>query len=477
MLISHRFDDCLKLGKRIDEKPYLLPDPEIFRAKPSDEIPFAVGDNIKGATVARPEQLAMPTDATARKLRVFKDKKVMLSKDLGVSDRLRGILEELIEGSAGTVTTVAHKADMYICHYREGRDYIFASRAGKDVGNLAWLYHLITHDQWTYPLKRLLHYPVIRGGIPGFEKYRITLSNYGGEARIYLENLVRACGAEFTKNMKQENTHLITARDSSEKCNAAREWKIEMINHLWIEESYARCALQPLSDPRYNFFPARTNLGEIIGQTQMDAVVLEEKFFPKDPSPSPDDAQLPRKPMVEKDRNLTKKSTSDVAMGGTDEVEPKKTPAPRPRSRASAGQFSTPASNRRISAGKENDTPSSTGSRSAKDKAVSRLHSLAPDIALYEKEKSRKGSVFGGDRAARRIEKDKSAERSMSPAIKNARDATEEEEETRTPKRFKSGLPEVSIRLLITGYAGWLDAPAKEDSDKVWLISSICILF
>jgi len=31
-----RFDDCLKLGKRIDEKPYLLPDPEIFRVRPED---------------------------------------------------------------------------------------------------------------------------------------------------------------------------------------------------------------------------------------------------------------------------------------------------------------------------------------------------------------------------------------------------------------------------------------------------------
>ena len=38
------------------------------------------------------------------------------------------------------------------------------------------------------------------------------MSNYGGDARLYLENLIEACGAKFTKSMKTENTHLITAR-------------------------------------------------------------------------------------------------------------------------------------------------------------------------------------------------------------------------------------------------------------------------
>jgi hypothetical protein len=40
----------------------------------------------------------------------------------------------------------------------------------------------------------------------------ITVSNYGGDARLFLENLIEACGAKFTKSMKADNTHLITAR-------------------------------------------------------------------------------------------------------------------------------------------------------------------------------------------------------------------------------------------------------------------------
>jgi len=40
----------------------------------------------------------------------------------------------------------------------------------------------------------------------------MTVTNYQGEARAYLEKLVEACGAKFTRNMTTANTHLIAAR-------------------------------------------------------------------------------------------------------------------------------------------------------------------------------------------------------------------------------------------------------------------------
>jgi hypothetical protein len=467
----------LKLGKRIDERPYLLPDPEIFRKNPEDAVDMPQADGVRGASTARPDAIPLPTDTPSRRLKVFKDKRVMISEDLGVGSRLRKILEDLIEGGGGSITNSVHKADIYVCHWRDGRDYVFASRAGIDVGNLSWLYHLITHNEWTSPLRRLLHYPLPRDGIPEFKDLKITLSNYGGEARTYLENLVIAAGAEFTKSMKQENTHLITARNTSEKCAAAKEWGVEMVNHLWIEESYAKCQAQKISDPRYMHFPPRTNLGEIIGQTQFDSDILERIYFPKEPTPSPSDpGPLRRRVMHEKDRNApsTRTSDGDVAMAGHDEEtaemkEPVKILAlPRPRSKStSLAQVRTPSANRRISAGKENNTPSSTGSRSAKDKAASRIHSLGPDMALYEKEKKRKGHVWGGERAANQIDKQRTLERSSSPAGKHEKEEFSDDEETHTPKRHKSGLPPVEIRLLITGYKGWLNNVSKEDQDKV----------
>jgi len=401
------------LGRKIDEKPYLLPNPDILLKRPDEDIKVPNSSHIEGAIAPRPEFLPTPTDSPSgsrNRLHVFNEKKVMLAADLGLSSRLRGIIEDLIEGGGGTVTNSIYKADIYVCHYRDGKDYIIASRTKKDVGNLSWLYHLITHNEWTSPFRRLLHYPVPRNGIPGFENFKITLSNYGGEARIYLENLVVAAGGEFTKSMKQDNTHLITARNSSEKCNAAQEWQINMVNHLWMEESYSKCQAQSLANPRYIHFPSRTNLGEVVGQTQFDREILEKIYYPRDPTESPERMKKSRIAMEDKDQNTT------VAEPKPRRDLPEAIPSHTRRSAGTVGTpskdlppITTPFTSR---VGKENESPWSTGSRSAKDRAISKLHELAPDVALYEKEKKRAGGgVWGGKRAAEQIEKERDGSR------------------------------------------------------------------
>jgi len=173
------------------------------------------------------------------------------------------------------------EADTLVCQYRYGAEYVDACQNARDVGNLSWLYHLITHNKWTSPMRKMLHYPVPRNGIPGFQGMLISVSNYVGDARLYLENLVKACGAEFTKTMKQDNTHLITAHTASEKCDAAREWNIHVLNHLWLEESYAKYQIQSLTIKKYTHFPPRTNLGEVVGQTRLDREALERNFYPR----------------------------------------------------------------------------------------------------------------------------------------------------------------------------------------------------
>lgn len=442
--------------------------------------------NIEGATTAEPNEksLPIPTTSSTRRLQVFDGRIVKFSQDLELREHHREVLEDLIKSGGGRITNSVHEADMYICKYREGRDYVFASRAEMDVGNLSWLYYLIANNQWTSPLRRLLHYPLPRAGIPGFKDYRITLSNYGGEARIYLENLVSAAGGEFTKSMKQDNTHLITARKNSEKCTAAEEWNINMINHLWIEESYAKCEVQALTIPRYTHFPPRTNLGEVIGQTQFEADVLRSIYFPRDPTPHPDDPKILR-PIRNNHASISKtldgQEDEDETMEDVEDLpeNTKKTftaPIPRRKSKGTTvshtyASTTTPSTNRRTSIGKENETPSSTNSRSAKDKALTKLHDLAPDVALYEKEKKRAGKgVWGGKRAAARIEREKEDERSSSPVVEIDGNGLSDEE-GRAPKKMRTSgvktLPPVTIRLLITGYKRWLDNVGKEDAEKV----------
>jgi hypothetical protein len=469
--ISARFDDCFRLGKRIDEGPYLLPDPEILLKGPEHAVKIPASQQLEGAVSTVPTG---PYDTDkSEKLVVFAQKKVMLSWDLPINTMLRKTITEKITKGDGEVVDDVEDCDMFVCQYRDGEQYIRASQQGKDVGNLSWLYHMMVYNEWTSSFRRLLHYPMPRAGIPGMKDMRITLSNYGGEARIYLENLITAAGATYTRTMKAENTHLITARMHSEKCEAAKDWNIDIVNHLWIEESYAACRALPLSNSKYQHFPSRTNLGEVIGQTFLDEPTLRAMFYPGGEE-NMDEAARKKRKINER----AHKNALNVGLDRDFSVMQDSSPAParsvrKARAVPALGNFATPAKTRHVRSGKENDTPSvmSSASRSAKAQALSKLQDLAPDIALYEKEKKRTAKdghgVWGGKRALDQLDKER-IERSSSPASTAGGDDVEDEPETKRPaKRAKVSLPDVDMRVCLTGYKRWAENKAGEEPDRV----------
>lgn len=397
----------------------------------------------------------------------------MLSHDLGIGSHLTDVLKTLIEESGGQLTDDVRQSSMFICKYREGSDYRLASQAGTDVGNLAWLYYLITNNSWTSPMRRLLHYPIARAGLPGFKGLRISLSNYSGEARLYLENLVVASGAECTKTLKQDNTHLITAHVMSEKCAAAKDWGVHIVNHLWLEESYAKWRVQSITNSRYTHFPRRTNLGEVVGQTRLDRHALEHFFFHTEdtemedaevlppaiqlkepniaPIPTSSQANSPRTPLV-KQKSMQTRNHSDITRRTYQDGE----------KIADHGKMRTPGAARIIRNGKENQTPTTTSSRKSKEAAAARLHDIVSDIALYEKERKRVGGVvYGGRRKndSDRVETDRKRSITDDPDS----DATEGGES----KRTRTGTNASSLNLLISGYKKWVSHPKVEDADKV----------
>jgi twin BRCT domain len=432
-----------------------------------------------------PDPAGIPSSPPPRSprgpLRVFTKKKVMLSQDLVIGSHLKDVLKALIEESKGHVTDDAHKANMFICKYREGSDYRLASQAGKDVGNLAWLYYLITNNSWTSPMRRLLHYPVARNGLPGFQGLRISLSNYSGEARLYLENLITAAGAECTKTLKQDNTHLITAHVMSEKCAAAKDWGVHIINHLWLEESYSKWKIQSITNSRYTHFPRRTNLGEVVGQTKIDRQALDHYFFHIEDTEMEDAEDQPQV-VQRKDPYVAPIPPGSLANAPrTPDVKqklvrsgPHLSTAPRTISSAATlsepPKFRTPAASRIVSDGKENRTPATTSSRKSKDAAAARLHDIVSDIALYEKEKKRVGGVVYGGRRKNDPER-VSGDRKRSITVDPDNDATGQGE----TKRLRIGTISSTIHLLISGYKKWVSHPKVEDADKVfaWFFSRL----
>jgi hypothetical protein len=405
-----------------------------------------------------------------RAIKAFAGKNVKLGEDLSISTKLRAIIAGMIKAGGGDVVSNIEKADIYVCTFRHGADYVKASQNGKDVGNLSWLYYLITHNAWTNPMRRMMHYPRPRDGIPGFEQYKISISSYTGEARVYLENLVKATGAEFTKTFKQDNTHLITAHKNSEKCEAAVEWGVMVLNHLWLEESYAKCKKMPTTDARYTYFPPRTNLGEVLGQTELDRDAVEKMYFSKNRKLT----NVVKQPVQQ---NTVPASSVQVNRTVSD-VQPRTSPvAEKAKQTKSAGDAKTPLPVRR-SDEKENYTPSSRG---AKDRALTKMHDAAPDIAKFEKEMKRKGGVIHGGRRRTDDEIEEQSNKSKgrdSVASKRSFDELEEDEETeeesteapaKNKKAKKDKLTPIKFRMLVSKDERWTNNDEKASKDKARL--------
>lgn len=363
-ILPHWFDHCLKLGRKISEVPYILPAPPLLTQGGFDRPGslYKPSAALNGNTTLIPDGDPIPSQATDEEIptrSIFNKLKLMLHGDLDISERLRKTLTDIITSNDGHVVSTVDEADYLICHFRDSDEYFQAARAGKDVGNLNWLYFLINRNTYSSPMTRLLHYPYIRGGIAGFANLKITISNFTGEARIFLDNLIKAAGGQFTKTMTQENTYLIAAHMQSEKCVAAQEWNINIVSHLWLEESYAAGVMRNLTNTRYTFFPPRNNLTELVGQTAIDRDALRKVLHP--------DSEV---------------GTSRHATPGA-------------KSTGNAQKRRSTATPRALDLGQENTTP---GSRGAKDRAIHKLSRLAPDIAAYEKEKKRVGGVVYGGR-------------------------------------------------------------------------------
>lgn len=476
-----RFDDCLRVGRKISERPYTLPNPEILNVEAGAIPPTRVNQQIRGATNPEPTTDPVPPSSSehhdpTRAILAFKGKKVMLGDDLHLSDHLKGVLTGLIQAGGGEVTSDVDAAHSYICNYRYGPDYVKASQSNKDVGNLSWLYYLITHGVWTNPMRRMLHYPRPKDGVPGFKDYKISISSYTGEARVYLENLVRASGAEFTKTFRQDNTHLVTAHKQSEKCDAAEEWGVNVVNNLWLEESYAKCKGQTLTDSRYTFFPSRTNLGETLGQIELDRDAVERNFFSK---------TQPRKSKVVSgiaQQDDIPGSSAPKARGSSDSAARASPLVDKTKRTKTTGDIATPS--RRVD-GKENKTPGTAGSRGAKDRALSKLHDAAPDIAQFEKEMKRKGGVIHGGRRQKGAEGDDKTEKRGRESTSSKRsidevdgedeedsdDEATEEPLKRNKKAKKEKLTPIKFRMLVSKVERWINNQEKEAKEKVSFIS------
>ena len=87
-----------------------------------------------------------------------------------------------------------------------------AFEADKTIGNLAWLYNVLSSSKIASPLDRILHYPLPRTPIPGGSELEVTVSNYTTFSRDYARTMIELLGGKYTGTMARTSTHVCSAK-------------------------------------------------------------------------------------------------------------------------------------------------------------------------------------------------------------------------------------------------------------------------
>lgn len=388
IVLPHWLDDSFKAQKLVDERPYRLSDPVTLRTgNPNFEIRGTVADSIFDDEVS-----ASLSHSTFNR-DLLKGKRVFLASDHSLSEHFRDSLCELIEFCGGIVVTDFELAniDVFVGKYREGSEYRQCVNATHvEVASLRWLYQVIVRKEYVSPLdSNLLNFPLPRAQIPELIGKRVSVTGYSGDARHYLSLLITAMGALFTKTLDAHNSYLVAEKHRGEKYMAVKSrWpEVKIVNHVWIEHCFAQWKFLDPSNTIYQNVDEETPR---LGTTVVDKSLIELSVNRKDSLQTVDDS-FGEKSDAKSDGRSDGFEIIEEGARAVQATETSKATSPEPTVIASSplkksGVQTSDASivdNGSSQPEEPIEQTFSRSSRSAKQKASSRLHSDMEDLNKY----------------------------------------------------------------------------------------------
>ncbi|KAF8888696.1 hypothetical protein CPB84DRAFT_1749431 [Gymnopilus junonius] len=168
------------------------------------------------------------------------------------------------------------ECDVLVTRWRYGRAYVQAVRQAKTIGTLAWLFHVQSTGIFSRPLDQLMHYPVPKRPIEGFDQHVVTVTNYTGEAREYLKKLIMSMGATFTPTptpvvhtaIFMLHAHVMEALGCIQgtKSSKAISWSIPVVNHTWLEDCFIQWRNLTPANIKYIHFPPGVDFSKLLGE-------------------------------------------------------------------------------------------------------------------------------------------------------------------------------------------------------------------
>ncbi|KAK4701222.1 hypothetical protein P7C70_g5012, partial [Phenoliferia sp. Uapishka_3] len=211
-----------------------------------------------GSVSSKAASVPTPIDLALCEAQIFAQRIIYLASDLGLRSGLEEAIKKRVEDAGGECWSwgvdgmkaneesdqwerrrraekALERANTVVTRSREGWEYWSAFVQEKTIGNLPWMYHVLATSKLDAPLDHLLHYPLPRGPVSGFENMTITISNYSGPARDYVRTMIESLGGQFDGAMSKKTDVVITASEFGQKVKHAKQWGIPIVSHAWLE--------------------------------------------------------------------------------------------------------------------------------------------------------------------------------------------------------------------------------------------------
>jgi hypothetical protein len=276
-VLPHWIDTCAQLKRPLDEGIFRFPNPTVQTdcmydgkikksAPPKQHLRFTHGMN-----------LAEHLISLAPVFGLLNGFEFQIDEDAPNPQ----IIRRLIESSGGKVVNKFtppkapyNTVNIYICQYRDAPFYSEYLRFGDAVVvSPLWLYYILHTESCISPLQNIFHHPLPAQTLYK-DNYSIAITNYVGESRQYLQFLIESLGAKYAPALNAETDCLVACQAAGPKYEAAMEWDLLAVNHIYLEHCYAECNLFTPARIWYLTYQQGGSLLPTVGQQALNLAVL-----------------------------------------------------------------------------------------------------------------------------------------------------------------------------------------------------------
>ncbi|CAG5135482.1 unnamed protein product, partial [Candidula unifasciata] len=144
--------------------------------------------------------------------------------------------QKVIEQYGGQVeSSYSSRVTHVLCANQKSDVFKVAQKEGKRLVSAFWLNDCLMQKKMVPPWQAL-HLPLsFNSEKPGFNQM-ISVTNFDGEERVRLKQMINAIGAKYTGYMTHHNSALICKKPGGMKFEKAKEWRIAVVNVQWLSD-------------------------------------------------------------------------------------------------------------------------------------------------------------------------------------------------------------------------------------------------